>query len=214
MIVAHHPRVDGEFHLFAGYLLWRDMLIMSDLHIGKTMHFRKAGLPIPSNARNTDLSQLITIFETHKPSHVVVLGDLFHSDLNSEVEDLAMVIAGFKDIKFELVIGNHDVLEPAVYRSLDFEVTDQVTIENLTMTHEPIKLQNKNQVNLHGHIHPGVHLRGKGRQSLVMPCFHFAESHICLPAFGELTGCVKIRPKKNDRIFAIANDQVIDVTHL
>jgi len=188
MIVARHPRVDGEFQLFAGYLVWREMLIMSDLHIRKTMHFRKAGLPIPANARNTDLSHLISIFETHKPSHVVVLGDLFHSDFNSEVEDLAMVINGFKDIKFDLVIGNHDLLEPAVYRSLDFEVTDQITIDNLTMTHEPIELEIKDQVNLHGHIHPGVHLRGKGRQSLVMPCFHFGQDHICLPAFGELTG--------------------------
>ena len=209
MVEARHPLVAEPFFLFAGFAKWRSMLIMSDLHIGKTMHFRKAGLPIPAKARDADFARLIQIFDEHRPETVIVLGDLFHSSFNSEMEELSMITSSFGNINFRLVIGNHDILDPSIYRSLDFECSHSLAFDNLVMTHEPMEHLSQGSVNIHGHIHPGVHLKGKARQSISAPCFHFSTNHICLPAFGSLTGHVKTKVKKGDQLFAIVNNQVL-----
>ena len=67
------------------------------------------------------------------------------------------------------------------------------------------------QYNLSGHLHPGVNLRGKARQSVTLPCFYFGEQAGLLPAFGTFTGIARIQPKKNDKVFAIVEDKVIAV---
>ncbi len=63
-----------------------------------------------------------------------------------------------------------------------------------------------------GHVHPGVRLQGKGKQSLSLPCFHFTEKQCIMPAFGEFTGKFIIKPNGKDRVYVIAksnNEQVV-----
>ena len=43
------------------YMMLDQTMLLADLHLGKTMHFRKAGLPIPASARNADQSALMRI---------------------------------------------------------------------------------------------------------------------------------------------------------
>ena len=62
-----------------------------------------------------------------------------------------------------------------------------------------------------GHIHPGVNLVGKGRQSLTLPCFAFGKKQGILPSFGKFTGRVAIRSTKTDRIFAVLKDKVLAI---
>ena len=52
---------DKEIRLENRYLMLDKTLILSDLHLGKTLHFRKAGLAIPAAARDADQSELIRI---------------------------------------------------------------------------------------------------------------------------------------------------------
>ncbi len=191
------------------YLLLENTLILADLHLGKTMHFRKAGLPVPAHARETDQLNLIRILNEEKPSSLIVLGDLFHSDSNSECEELAMITSRFPEVHFELVMGNHDILAPEVYRSMDFETCKQMESGPFIMTHEPLEEVPDGKINMHGHIHPGIRLHGKGRQRLSIPCFHLSKQHLCLPSFGELTGLVPRKPAKGDRFFGIAEGRVI-----
>jgi metallophosphoesterase superfamily enzyme len=54
-----------------------------------------------------------------------------------------------------------------------------------------------------GHIHPGIRIRGMGRQHLQFPCFYFGGGYAVLPAFGRWTGTVSIDPAPEDNVFAI-----------
>jgi len=186
-----------------------DDLVMADLHLGKTMHFRKAGLPIPPTARFADQAALLELIHSEQPKRLIILGDLFHSALNSEMEEFGMIASQFPEIDFLLVIGNHDILSGANYRSMDLQVFETLAIRPFLLSHEPINELAENQINVHGHIHPGALLRGKGRQSLMVPCFHLQGQHLCLPAFGALTGLMKAKTKKKDSVFGVLEDEVV-----
>jgi metallophosphoesterase superfamily enzyme len=69
----------------------------------------------------------------------------------------------------------------------------------------------ENVYNVAGHIHPGVLLRGSGKQAVTLPCFHFSRQQAILPAFGSFTGLARIHPKKEDRIFVIVDETVMEV---
>ena len=199
-----------EVKLASRYLMLNSRLILADLHLGKTMHFRKAGLPVPAHAREADQLNLMRAIEAEQPEAVIVLGDLFHSDPNEECEELAMITSSFPEVHFELVMGNHDILKPEVYRSMDFETCASMDLGGFRLTHEPLEHVPEGRINMHGHIHPGIRLRGKGRQSLSVPCFHLSTFHFCLPSFGVLTGLMPRKPKKGDRVFGVVQDQVVE----
>ena len=54
-----------------------------------------------------------------------------------------------------------------------------------------------------GHLHPGIRIRGMGKQSLQFPCFYFGGQYAILPAFGRFTGTVSIDPLPESNVFAI-----------
>jgi metallophosphoesterase superfamily enzyme len=64
---------------------------------------------------------------------------------------------------------------------------------------------------LAGHIHPAVQLSGGGRQRLRLPCFWFGRRVGVLPAFGGFTGSALVTPKAGDRVFVVAENEVIQV---
>ena len=202
---------DKEIRLENRYLMLDKTLILSDLHLGKTLHFRKAGLAIPAAARDADQSELIRILLMEKPETVLVLGDLFHSASNRECEELAMITSQFPSIHFELIMGNHDILSPEVYRSMDFETSSNRSMGNILLTHEPILDLDPKIINIHGHIHPGIRLVGLGRQSMLVPCFFWTKQSFCLPAFGALTGLMRQKPKKADKAYGILEGEVSQV---
>ncbi|MFN9801977.1 MAG: DEAD/DEAH box helicase, partial [Bacteroidota bacterium] len=61
-------------------------------------------------------------------------------------------------------------------------------------------------------LHPAVRMVGPARQSLRLPCFWLGENQSILPAFGEFTGHVLVRPVPGDRIYVVAENEVIGVT--
>ena len=84
-------------------------------------------------------------------------------------------------------------------------------IDWFILTHEPMENPAGEYYNLAGHIHPGVHLSGKGRQSITLPCFYFGQHQGILPAFGSFTGLAMINPKVNDQVFAIADGKILNL---
>jgi metallophosphoesterase superfamily enzyme len=62
-----------------------------------------------------------------------------------------------------------------------------------------------------GHLHPGIYIRGKSRQSLSFPCFYFGDEFAVLPAFSKFSGLALIEKKKTDTVFAIANNDLIEM---
>ncbi len=111
----------------------------------------------------------------------------------------------------ELVLGNHDVLEAADYSFLQLH-TVPLAIPPFILTHEPLPANHPTELyNLCGHIHPGITLRGRARQSVKAPCFYFGERVGILPAFGNFTGMAKATAisGSTSHIFAISSDSVI-----
>jgi metallophosphoesterase superfamily enzyme len=62
-----------------------------------------------------------------------------------------------------------------------------------------------------GHIHPGIRINGSGRQSLCFPCFYFGKKYAVLPAFSRFTGVAMIYPEAGEQVFAIVNQQLIQL---
>ena len=195
-------------------VLWRkrNVLFIADLHLGKINHFRKSGIAVPSKANDRNLELLIDLINLTKPERIICLGDLFHSHYNPEWEVFGEVVNHFRNISFELVVGNHDIMSNVQYVRKGIVLHDTLRLDPFIFTHHPMTEIELQCYNIAGHIHPGVNLRGKGKQSLTLPCFYFGECSGLLPAFGMFTGLAKIFPKKEDKIFVIVEDKVVEVT--
>jgi metallophosphoesterase superfamily enzyme len=80
----------------------------------------------------------------------------------------------------------------------------------LLLSHEPT-LPPSGFLNVCGHIHPGILLKGKAKQRISIPCFHYSENVLVLPSFGNFTGLALIKGQKNDGIWGIAEDRLIPI---
>lgn len=187
-------------------------LIVSDIHIGKSGHFRRNGVPLPVNTNNENLWKLSGLLLDHKPERLLILGDLFHSAYNPEWEAFSDMLANFEQLETVLVKGNHDPSSNTRLLNSGLTVCDERIEEGFHFTHEPVEAQEEAKgYNLSGHLHPAVKLRGTGRQYLRLPCFWFTEYFGVFPAFGSFTGTHPIKPKKSDKVFAITGEKVMEV---
>lgn len=190
-------------------IFWEEQqtLIVSDLHFGKTGHFRKAGIGVPQNIYKEDLQRLLALVQHYRPQQLLVVGDLFHSKENKELDLFLRWRADMQQLAIRLVKGNHDILKNDWYRLASIDVSDEhVAIDNFCFVHDiSSTCQPGKEISYYfsGHIHPCVSLRGLGRQSVKLPCFYFTEEYGVLPAFGRFTGTALIEPKANDQVYAI-----------
>ncbi|MHA7131462.1 ligase-associated DNA damage response endonuclease PdeM [Algoriphagus namhaensis] len=192
----------------------KKILLLADLHFGKAAHFRKSGIPIPEPIHRQDLALLEELFQNFEPESVYFLGDLFHSDYNDQWAVLNEFLLRFSDINFHLVLGNHDILPGRFYEESCFEIHNQpVQLDSLLLSHEPMQEIEENAINVCGHIHPGLRLKGKARQSFRLPCFFLRRRQLILPAFGHFTGLALISPQAGEKAFAITPETVFAVNH-
>jgi uncharacterized protein len=201
--------------LKAVYWPREQMLIVCDVHVGKIGHFRQNGIPLPTLTAKNNYWNLTILFETFKPTQFLVIGDLTHSRVNSEWHDFVDYLDQYPDLKKRLVLGNHDAMETAEFVHLGFAMTHEISLDPFTFVHSPPAKhhQQDGTYYLSGHIHPGIKLVGKGKSSLIIPCFYFGENQGILPAFGAFTGYVPIKPGKKDRIIGITTDSLVDLTN-
>ena len=94
-------------------IFWEDKktLILSDLHLGKTGHFRKSGIAIPQGVFKEDMQRLVTQLQIFKPQQVIIIGDMFHSESNKEHDLFLKWRQDFSALPIHLVKGNHDILK-------------------------------------------------------------------------------------------------------
>ncbi len=203
-------------------LFWEDTqtLIVSDLHFGKTGHFRKSGIGVPQNIFKEDLQRLIVQLQVFSCSKLLVVGDLFHSVANKECDLFRRWRDDLPDLSIQLVKGNHDILKNKWYSDAGISVINEgLHVNGLCFTHDHLNCQvNDNSetrdattYTISGHIHPGVRVRGLGRQSLCFPCFYFGEKFAVLPAFSRFTGTALIEPGCGDSVFAIAEGHILKI---
>lgn len=188
-------------------------LVVADLHFGKVNHFRRAGLPVPPAANQRNAERLIDLIQKLQPERTLFLGDLFHSAYNDDWEVVGQIVKHFPACSFLLVVGNHDILSDRQYLRHGIRQADSFAIGNLLFTHEPMELAGipEGTVNVAGHLHPAARLTGKGRQSLMMPCFWKSPKHFILPAFGSFTGLAAIAPGEHDSVFVLVDRTILEL---
>jgi uncharacterized protein len=194
-------------------IFWEEQkaIIISDLHFGKTGHFRKSGIPVPQNVYKEDLQRLITLLHYFKPDQLIVVGDFFHSHQNMELEWFKKWRTDFSFLDIVLIKGNHDILKDNWYKETGIDVVEkELSIQSFLFTHDKCE-DHPDKYTFCGHIHPGYVLQGLGKQSLRFPCFYFSEKHCILPAFSKFTGMATIHPDENDRLFAVVENKLIRV---
>jgi DNA ligase-associated metallophosphoesterase len=197
-------------------LFWPDKryLILSDIHLGKTGHFRKSGIAAPGKANLKNLDRLSKLIDDSQPEKILILGDLYHSSANREWFQFEEWRKTFSELDILLISGNHDQLHRSFYKSVNIEVTDRLVLSDFVFVHDGTDLQEiLNTTIISGHIHPGVKLKGKGKQRLRLPCFSISDHQVILPAFGEFTGLHIIQPDESRKIFPVAENSVIDLNN-
>lgn len=181
-------------------------LMVSDLHLGKGGHFRRAGIPIPKGAFLHDLDRLSNLLETFDVKKVLFLGDLFHSLNNSECEEAGRLFRSIPEIDFELVPGNHDVLSLEKYTEFGLSVTgEDHRIRHFRFVHEPVEMV-EGFFLFCGHIHPGVVIGGNR-----IPCFWKSEWQMVLPSFGSFTGSVRVADKPGDQLYCLVENTIFEL---
>ncbi len=181
---------------FAGERLWldparalwwpaQDMLIVSDLHLGKGAFLRRHGSALPALDTHDTLLRLGQLIEQYRPQHLVCLGDSFHDRAAYQAmaaadrTQLSHLMA--RVLQWHWVLGNHD---PVIERDLPGAFHNTLNIESLLLTHEPVQSAMPQII---GHFHP-KHMMRLGGRSVSGPCFMISQALIIMPAFGSYTG--------------------------
>ncbi|MEO8768949.1 MAG: ligase-associated DNA damage response endonuclease PdeM [Ferruginibacter sp.] len=209
-----HSLLNNQFLITSGRsIFWENenALILSDLHLGKTGHFRKSGIAVPQTVLMEDMQRLFAQIQFYKPGKLIIVGDLFHSDANKEHDLFLKWRNDLGHLPVHLVKGNHDILDKSWYQEAAITVHhDVLHIGNFSFMHDinDCAADEKNYC-FSGHIHPAVRLHGAGRQSLQLACFYFGKKHAVLPAFGKFTGSFIVKPEKEDVVFGLVEESVI-----
>ncbi|KRD63576.1 metallophosphoesterase [Flavobacterium sp. Root935] len=194
-----------------GAVFWeeKNTIIISDVHLGKVTHFRKHGIAIPQNAISENFRKITEVLDYFNPDKIIFLGDLFHSTKNAEWDLFENWVLDNNHETY-LITGNHDIIDETHYRKIGVIVVEMLEIDHFFFTHHPT--EKENSFNFSGHIHPGILLRGLGLQSLRLPCFFHKPNQMILPAFGEFTGKYFLKPNVEDIVYAIAGNEVIQIS--
>lgn len=162
-------------------------LIISDLHVGKSAHFRKSGIAISSQILFDDLKVLENLIEFFNAEKIIIVGDLFHAGENSDLDIFCEWRKHFSSLEIILVKGNHDRIKQEFYEKNCIEICEEILqIDPFSFVHEP---QNLSDVfSISGHLHPGIIIEGKAKQKVKLPCFAVSNHQIILPAFSKFTG--------------------------
>ncbi len=178
----------SKFHALASGGLWwpvHRVLIVSDLHLGKTERLMRLGGPSlpPYEIRDT-LLRLGQDIDKHNPAHVICLGDSFDDLAAMQALDhddhmcLTRLQAGRH---WSWITGNHD----AGPVELGGDTRGSIRIDQITFRH--IAEQGIDGGEISGHYHPKARITLRGH-TLSRPCFLVDESRLIMPPYGTYTG--------------------------
>jgi len=189
-----------------------ELLIVTDLHLGKIQHFRNSGIYVPSHASLDNYERLSGLLLEFLPKSLLILGDLFHSDYNHDWQNFCELRNSFPEIRFELVPGNHDIIDRNLFLKNDVHLHENGhVIDPFQFSHYPEKVHDL--YNIAGHIHPGIRLVGHGLQSLKLPVFYFGVHQALLPSFGTFTGISLIQTQPGDQVVAISDETLVRINN-
>ena len=146
---------------------------------------------------------------------LIVVGDMFHSFENRELDWFVKWRNDFSGLEIELVKGNHDILENDWYTRQGIRLhTPYLDLGPFRFIHDQNDQDETDdkRYTLSGHLHPGISLKGGGKQNLRFPCFYFGKKQAILPAFSAFTGTAALTPERGDKVYAIVEQTLVAIT--
>ncbi|MBE8594353.1 ligase-associated DNA damage response endonuclease PdeM [Pseudomonas sp. MAFF 301449] len=188
----------------------RQCLLIADAHFGKASAYRSLGQPVPQGTTTDNLQRLDRVLGALPCVHVIFLGDFLHGP-GSHASGTLSALRGWRarhcDLALTLIRGNHDKRAGDPPADLRIEVVPEPLLMGpFALQHEPDP--HASHLVLAGHVHPVYRLRGKGRQSLRLPCFLLGRHVSLLPAFGAFTGGYAVDQGDDHQLFVIGDHQV------
>lgn len=193
------------------------MLIVADMHLGKSDTFREAGIPVPRGTARATLDRLAETLRSSGARRLVVLGDLFHAR-QGRTASLDDAWRAFRDqhggVEITLVRGNHDEHAGDPPPEWGVGCCSELEIGPFTFRHHPPpegppEGPLPERLVMAGHVHPCVRVRDFAAATLRLPCFVFGPRVAVLPAFGAFTGMHPIEPGERDRVYLVGPDEVL-----
>ena len=190
-------------------------LVVADLHWGKGATSRAAGVPMPVGTTSDDLARLDSALQRTGARRMVVLGDLFHTKASRIPSHTLAELRRWRSLAgtFEILLvrSNHDRHSGDPPNDLQINcVNAPAFVPPFVFRHEPADADGA--YSLAGHVHPGITLVGRGLQRETLPCFVVGKRSAIVPAFGSFTGFGAIEPGPGDRVFVVAEDEVLEVS--
>jgi len=212
---AHYPIHLAEEALWlladkAVYWPARKCLLIAAAHFGKASAYRSLGQPVPQGTTTANLQCLDRLLAAFPGAQVIFLGDFLHGP-GSHASGTLNALRAWRErhagVALTLIRGNHDKRAGDPPGDLNIEVvTEPLLMGPFALQHEPDAHASHHV--LAGHVHPVYRLRGKGRQSLRLPCFLIGNQVSLVPAFGAFTGGYSVTQEEGSRIFVIGVQEV------
>lgn len=169
----------------SGALWWpaRAMLVVADLHLGRSERYaRRGGALLPPYEVSDTLDRLAAEITALEPQTVVSLGDSFDDVAAAAAlssPDAARLADLAQQSEWYWVQGNHDPspVNTGIHGQSLPEITDRPSLRHEAGAAPDIS----------GHLHPSTRLAGKSWR-----CFVVGQDHLILPAFGTYTGGLDI----------------------
>lgn len=191
----------------------RQTLLVADAHFGKAS-MRADGTPSTRGSTlNESLARLDAALARHPVKQIIFLGDFLHEEKGREPATFDKLTAWREkhpDLELRLVRGSRDTHTGDPPKSMRVEVVDECfPLDPFALCHEPAEAVRRFAIA--GYLHPVFALRGRANERLRLPCFWVSEGFAVLPAFGSFTGGYLIERRPGDRVYLIADDEILAV---
>ena len=195
------------------------ILVISDLHIGKSHSFAKNGNFLPPYDIDETIEKIKFNIMNYDPKKIISLGDNFHETSTLKIisknyiKNLNKV---FKNREVFFIDGNHDA-KLEYKENVNVIFRESLKLDNFNFTHVKNSKNLKNLFEFSGHFHPKVTIISN-KIKYSFKCFVLGENFCILPSFGTYTGGLninsnvlkKILPKKKTLI-ALGKNKLIEI---
>ena len=175
----------------SGALYWpaENALIVADLHLEKGSAFAARGQMLPPYDTRETLDEARGVIDTtsrRRSSRSATACTIRGAAARMDPPTSKPCTLLQEDRDWIWITGNHD---PEIERALGGHVFPEITVEGITLRHEPAPGAATHEIA--GHFHPAARLVMHGT-ALRRPCFVGNGLRLVLPAFGAYTGGLNI----------------------
>ncbi len=202
------------------YLHSLKILVISDLHYGKSLSFFEEGNMIPPYDLDETIKNLNQVVLKYNPLKLVFLGDNFHD--NHTLKNLSPVYLDklnslINNIETIWIEGNHDY-NLKNKKKIKGNFQNYYYVKNYEFVHIKSEVNEFNNLQFSGHYHPKTTFKING-VNFQFKCFVLTKNFCILPSFGTYTGGLDINSKKfsqmlplKKKIIVLGNKQIIEIS--